>query len=140
MYSIHAFLMLHHHYRWRFMNGFCCGIFQWNHRTCFNFALEGPQEFHFVWQFWCCWIETWPNGRKWMGKLKSCMHIPRAKLKHVLWSGDLKDSLKNSVAITLHLIIMLFFMNDDAVYIFVANYIFFRMTKQNHSPEIRVFC
>ena len=43
-------------------------------------------------------------GENEWGKLKFCMH-PRAKPKDVLWLADLKDSLKNSAEITLHLCI-----------------------------------
>jgi hypothetical protein len=74
-----------------------------NHKTHFSFALGCPQDFNFAWQFWCGRVETGLNWRKWMGKLKLCMHS-RAKLKHVLWLGDLKASLINCIAITRHLL------------------------------------
>ena len=93
------------------MNRFCWGSEEFfneafrspNLKTCFSFALRCPQDFHQAQQFWCGQVETGPNGQKWMGKLKFCMH-PRAKLKHVLWLGDLKASLINCTAITHHLI------------------------------------
>ena len=72
-----------------------------NHKTHFSFALGCPQGFNFSWPFWCGWVETGLNGQKWMGKGKFCMH-PRAKIIHVLWLGDLKDSLKNVAAKSIH--------------------------------------
>ena len=54
-----------------------------NHKTYFSFALEGSQDFDFVWQFWYGWVE-------WV-KLNGKVKVLYAKLKHVLSSIDLKD-------------------------------------------------
>ena len=66
-----------------------------NHKTCFSFALGCIQNFHFIIHF-CPFgpVSTQPhqNGQAWC---KSSGHL-RAKLKHVLWLGDLKASLRNS--------------------------------------------
>ena len=64
-----------------------------NLKTCFSFSLRCPQDLHQARPFWCGWVENGQNGQKWMGKCKCCVH-PRAKLKHVLWSGDLNASLR----------------------------------------------
>ena len=58
------------------------------HKTCFSFALGCIQNLHFPINF-CPFspVLTQPqqNGRAWC---KSCVHL-RAKLKHILWLGDL---------------------------------------------------
>ena len=56
----------------------------------FSFALGCPKDFNKAHKFWCGGVET---GLKLMGNLKFRKH-PRAKLKHVLWFGDLKALLK----------------------------------------------
>ena len=72
-----------------------------NHKTCFTFALGCIQNFYFSIHF-CPFglVSTWPhqNCRAW---LKLYGH-PRAKLKLVLRLGDLKASLKNSTAKSIH--------------------------------------
>ena len=62
----------------------------------FSFILGCPQDFNFARPFRpFSPVSTQPyqNGR---AKLKSYRHF-RAKLKHVLWLGDLKASLSNSI-------------------------------------------
>ena len=57
------------------------------------FMLRICQDFNYAWPFWYGWVETELNGRNGQAKLKSCGHS-RIKLKNVLWSGDLKASLR----------------------------------------------
>ena len=72
-----------------------------NHKTCFSFALGCPEDFNFPIHFRpFSPVSTQPH-QNCQTKLKSC-GPPRAKLKHVLWLGDLKASLKNSIAIFIH--------------------------------------
>ena len=72
-----------------------------NHKTCFSFALKCIQDLHFpihFGQFGPVSTQPHQNGRAWC---KSCVHL-RAKLKHVLWLGDLKASLKNAAEKSFH--------------------------------------
>ena len=48
--------------------------------------------------FWCGWVEVGQIGWKIAGFKQICM-LPRAKLKHVLWSGDLNEQHINSMEI-----------------------------------------
>ena len=57
-----------------------------------SFILGCPQDFNFAWPFWYGWVETGLNGQNRQAKLKSCGH-PGIK-KNVLWSGNLKASLR----------------------------------------------
>ena len=59
----------------------------------FSFILGCPQDFNFARPFWYGWVETGLNGQNIQPKLKSCGQ-PRIKLKKILWSGDLKASLR----------------------------------------------
>ena len=62
----------------------------------FSFALKCIQDLHFpihFGQFGPVSTQPHQNGRAWC---KSYGHL-RAKLKHVLWLGDLKASLSNSI-------------------------------------------
>ena len=60
----------------------------------FSFILGCPQDFNFARPFWYGWVETALNWQNCWAKLKSCGHPSRIKLKNVLWSGDLKASLR----------------------------------------------
>ena len=67
-----------------------------NHKTCFSFALKCIQDLHFpihFGQFGPVSTQPYQNGRAWC---KSYGHL-RAKLKNVLWLGDLKAPLSNSI-------------------------------------------
>ena len=70
-----------------------------NHKTCS--ALGCIQNLHFPIHF-CPFSPVPPqphqNSQAWC---KCCVHL-RAKLKHVLWLGDLKASLKNAAAKSFH--------------------------------------
>ena len=61
----------------------------------FSFILGCPHDFNFDRPFLYGWVETGLNGQNGWANSKSCRHF-RAKLKHVLWLGDLKASLSNS--------------------------------------------
>ena len=62
-----------------------------NHKTYFSFALGCPQDFNFPIQIRrFSPVSTRPH-QNCRVKLKSCGH-PRAKLKYVLWFGDLMAS------------------------------------------------
>ena len=67
----------------------------------FSFILGCPQDFNFARPFWYGWVETGLNGQNDWAKLKSCGH-PRIKLKNVLWSGDLKASLRIAAEKSIH--------------------------------------
>ena len=67
------------------------GLRSRNQKTYFSFALGCPQDFNFAWlfrPFSPVSPQPYQNGR---AKLKSYGHF-KAKLKHVLWLGDLKAS------------------------------------------------
>ena len=67
----------------------------------FSFILGCPQDFNFDRPFWYGWVETGLNGQNGRAKFESCGH-PRIKLKNILWSGDLKTSLRIAAKKSIH--------------------------------------
>ena len=66
-----------------------------NHKTCFSFALKYLQDLQIPLPFWYGWVENGLNGWNDQANCKSYRHF-WAKMKLILWLGDLKASLRNS--------------------------------------------
>ena len=72
-----------------------------NLKICFCFALGCIQNFNFPIHFHLFSLVSIQPHQNGLAKLKSCGH-PRAKQKHLLWSEDLKASLRNATAKSIH--------------------------------------
>ena len=72
-----------------------------NCKGCFSFVQGSLQICPTARHLWWGWDEYGQMGQKRAGFGQIC-RLPRAKLKHVLWLGDLKAWLKNSKTISAH--------------------------------------